>query len=179
MEPRNRFQVAIFAPTLSSLVLSWTKCIFHGLYCTTYIRNKKYKRGDDNKPKCSDHIDRIERRENIVRGQSYGWRLTKYWPPTPLTTRRVCTLVRGEDTLAGWRGGWGVNILEDVRHSSVLYVCKYFVEQSIKEGGLACSQKKSEWESKGEGLRGWIQGPGQMWNVFSRFPLPPPFTLTW
>jgi hypothetical protein len=23
--------------------------------------------------------------------------------------------------------GWGVNILEDVRHSSVLYVCKYFV----------------------------------------------------
>jgi hypothetical protein len=33
----------------------------------------------------------------------------------------------GEDTLAGWRGGWGVNILEDARHSSVLYVCKYFV----------------------------------------------------
>jgi hypothetical protein len=25
------------------------------------------------------------------------------------------------------RGGGGVNILEDVRHSSVLYVCKYFV----------------------------------------------------
>jgi hypothetical protein len=25
------------------------------------------------------------------------------------------------------RGGWGVSILEDVRHSSVLYVCKYFV----------------------------------------------------
>jgi hypothetical protein len=22
-------------------------------------------------------------------------------------------LVQGEDTLAGWRGGWGVNILED------------------------------------------------------------------
>jgi hypothetical protein len=33
----------------------------------------------------------------------------------------------GEDTLAGWRGGWGVNILEVVRHSSVLYVCMYFV----------------------------------------------------
>ncbi len=28
-------------------------------------------------------------------------------------------LVRGEDTLAGWRGGWGVNILKDARHSSV------------------------------------------------------------
>jgi hypothetical protein len=27
-------------------------------------------------------------------------------------------------------GGSGVNILEDVRHSSVLYVCKYFVNPS-------------------------------------------------
>jgi hypothetical protein len=36
--------------------------------------------------------------------------------------------VRGEDTLAGWRGGWGVNILEDARHSSLyIRVCKYFV----------------------------------------------------
>jgi hypothetical protein len=33
----------------------------------------------------------------------------------------------GMETLAGWRGGWGVNILEDGRHSSVLYICKYFV----------------------------------------------------
>ncbi len=33
----------------------------------------------------------------------------------------------GEDTLAGWRGGWGVNIFEDARHNSVLYICKYFV----------------------------------------------------
>jgi hypothetical protein len=33
----------------------------------------------------------------------------------------------GEDTLARGRGGWGVNILEDDRHCSVLYVCKYFV----------------------------------------------------
>jgi hypothetical protein len=31
-------------------------------------------------------------------------------------------LVRREDTLAGWRGGWGVNILEDARHSSVFYI---------------------------------------------------------
>jgi hypothetical protein len=38
----------------------------------------------------------------------------------------------GEDTLAGWREGWGVNILEDVRHSSVLYVCKYFVAYNKK-----------------------------------------------
>ncbi len=46
-------------------------------------------------------------------------------PPTP-------PLVRGEDTLAGRRGGWGVNALEDVRHSSVLYVCKYFVVTPVR-----------------------------------------------
>jgi hypothetical protein len=34
-------------------------------------------------------------------------------------------LVQGEDTLAGWRW-WGVNILEDARHCSVLYIRKYF-----------------------------------------------------
>jgi hypothetical protein len=33
----------------------------------------------------------------------------------------------GGDTLAGWRKGWGVNILEDARHRSVLYKCQYFV----------------------------------------------------
>ncbi len=54
--------------------------------------------------------------------------------PTPLTARRVRTpppLVRGEDTLAGWRGGWGVNSSEDARHCSVLCICKYYVLQSI------------------------------------------------
>ncbi len=53
-------------------------------------------------------------------------------PPPPPPTRPASVyhppLVRGEDTLAGWRGGWGVNILEeDARHSSVLNICKYFV----------------------------------------------------
>jgi hypothetical protein len=28
--------------------------------------------------------------------------------------------------------GWGVNILEDARHSSVLYICKYFGIDLIK-----------------------------------------------
>jgi hypothetical protein len=45
--------------------------------------------------------------------------------PHPLTAWRVCTpppLVRGEDTLAGWRGGGGVNSSEDDRHCSVLYL---------------------------------------------------------
>ncbi len=66
------------------------------------------------------------RREIItVRGQSYVFRLPKYWPPTPplpLVSVYPPPLLRGEDTLAGWRGGWGVNILEDARHSSVLYL---------------------------------------------------------
>ncbi len=68
------------------------------------------------------------RREIIVRGQSYWW-LASSKILTPHRPESVYPplLVRGEDTLAGWRGGWGVNILEDVRHSSVLYVCKYFV----------------------------------------------------
>jgi hypothetical protein len=49
-------------------------------------------------------------------------------PPTPRRPASVypLPLVRGEDTLARWRGG-GVNILEDARHSSVLYIRKYFV----------------------------------------------------
>jgi hypothetical protein len=57
----------------------------------------------------------------------------------PLTARQECTpppLVRGEDTLAGWRGGRGVNILEDARHCSVLYICKYFVVQTITCMGI-------------------------------------------
>ncbi len=52
--------------------------------------------------------------------------------PPPLTARRVCTtrLWCGRTGGGhGWRGGWGVNILEDARHSTVLYICKYFVVQ--------------------------------------------------
>jgi hypothetical protein len=73
---------------------------------------------------------RLSCREIIVRGQSYGWRLPKYWTPIPRTARRVCTLRRwcgGRTHSLGGEGGGGVNILEDVRHSSVVYVCKYCV----------------------------------------------------
>jgi hypothetical protein len=51
----------------------------------------------------------------------------------PLTARRVCPprlWCGGEETVAGWRGGGGgggVNILEDARHCSVLYIHKFFV----------------------------------------------------
>jgi hypothetical protein len=58
-----------------------------------------------------------------VRGQSYFSRLPNYWPPTPLSARRVCTpafVGGGEDRLAGRRGGWGVNTLEDERNRIAL-----------------------------------------------------------
>jgi hypothetical protein len=42
--------------------------------------------------------------------------------------------MRRKDTLAGWRGGGGVNIFEDARHCSVLYIFKYFVD--VKEAKL-------------------------------------------
>ncbi len=49
-------------------------------------------------------------------------------PPTPSPPGHcVPPLVRVEDTFAEWREGWGVIILEDARHSSVLYICEYFM----------------------------------------------------
>jgi hypothetical protein len=55
--------------------------------------------------------------------------------PHHLTARRVCIppplLVRGGYTRWVERG-WGVNILEDARHCSVLYIRKYFVLLSYR-----------------------------------------------
>ncbi len=51
-------------------------------------------------------------------------------PPTPSPPGECVLpppLVLGENTLAGGRGGWGVNSSEDAIHCSVLYICKYFV----------------------------------------------------
>ncbi len=57
---------------------------------------------------------------------------SKILTPHPRTTRRVCTpcLWGGRRTHSLGGEGVGVNILEDARHSSVLYICKYF-ESSI------------------------------------------------
>jgi hypothetical protein len=66
------------------------------------------------------------RREIItVRGQSYFSRLpkSKILTPFPLSARRVYAprlFCGGEDRLAGRRGGWGVNILEDERNRIAL-----------------------------------------------------------
>ncbi len=56
---------------------------------------------------------------------------SKILTPHPLTARRVCTphlWCGGRGGHTGWvERGWGVNILDDARYSSVLYICKYFV----------------------------------------------------
>jgi hypothetical protein len=63
---------------------------------------------------------RIQRGFDIGRVQSCVLCLPKYWPPTPLSTRKVCsspaTKAGGTHALARQRGGWGVNILEETRH---------------------------------------------------------------
>ncbi len=42
-------------------------------------------------------------------------------------------LVRGRPHSLGGIGGWGSIVLEDARHSSVFYICKYFVTLTIQE----------------------------------------------
>ena len=53
--------------------------------------------------------------------------------PHPLSNQRVCSPPKAESTHSPGGEGVGGQYLEDVRHSSVLFVCKYFV--SI---GLPC-----------------------------------------
>ncbi len=80
----------------------------------------------------SESIDHTLRREIIsVRSQSYVLRLPKYWPPhpplRPVSVSPLCC--EGEDTLAGWRGGWRVNILEDATQDTALY--STYIESSL------------------------------------------------
>ncbi len=66
-------------------------------------------------------------------------------PHPPLSPASVqCVpppMVRGEDTLAGWRGGRWVNILEDARHSSALYLYRILFKLSYRP---ASTLNKSE-----------------------------------
>jgi hypothetical protein len=76
-----------------------------------------------------------ERREILVRGQSYFSRLPKYWPPPSPSPHGESVLPpqqrRGEDTLAGRRGGWGVNILEDERNRVALLQWSLYAWESL------------------------------------------------
>jgi hypothetical protein len=50
------------------------------------------------------------------RVQSCVWRLSKYWPPTPLSTQRECPTPAPKAGVHTRRAVRGVNILEDARH---------------------------------------------------------------
>ncbi len=86
-------------------------------------------------------VEDVPRREIIVRRQSYGWRLPKYWPP-PHPPHHPASIPRlwcaGRTDSLGGEGGWGFNILEDAKHSSVLYVCKSFLVYLISDSRAFC-----------------------------------------
>jgi hypothetical protein len=52
-------------------------------------------------------------------------------PPSPPGECVTNAFVAGGGHTRWLERGWGVNNLEDVRHMSVLYVCKYFVLISL------------------------------------------------
>jgi hypothetical protein len=61
-----------------------------------------------------------------IRGQSYVWRLPKYWPSNPLTDWRVCTprLWCGGRThsLGAWREVWGSTFWMKQTHLCTLHM---------------------------------------------------------
>ncbi len=74
------------------------------------------------------------------------------------------TLVRGKDTLAGWRGGWGVNILEDARNSSVVYISEVLGARHHLLSCLftcrACSVAETcSWSGSTRRWRRWARPP--------------------
>jgi hypothetical protein len=87
-------------------------------------------------------------------------------PPTPLSARRVCPprLWCGGRTHSLGGEGVGVNILEDVRHTSVLYVCKYFV---CETNVCLCWITTRTLESPGNGVgeRGMGVQPGLLFRI--------------
>ncbi len=61
-------------------------------------------------------------------------------PPSPHPLASVYTPAFGAGGRTHSLGGWGVNILEDARHSSVLYICKYFVFAGLRSKKIYTSQ---------------------------------------
>ncbi len=79
---------------------------------------------------------------------------SKLLTPHPLTARQVCTppYCAGGGQTRWVERGWGVDILEDGRHCSVLYIRKYFVALTVYRNQLKCTSGKplrhSEMSSK-------------------------------
>jgi hypothetical protein len=90
------------------------------------------------------HSERRRRREIILLEASpMSGVFQNIDPPTPsppgecVPPRLWCggrTHSLGEEGVGG-----GVNILEDARHSSVLYICKYFVGGGVNNCSFICS----------------------------------------
>ena len=111
--------------TIRRVYLQLSFCVFSIFFTVSLIM--LYDRKGEMRLTLGTHFCKAwQRREIItVRGPSYVLRLPKYWPPTPLSARRLCTprlCCGGRTHSPGGEGGWGVNILEDARHSSVLYL---------------------------------------------------------
>ncbi len=111
---KSALQVRCTVPVRSLLLIScllfapyWAETEIQSLLDNcTYVQKEK-----------NVDLHGLRRREIItIRGQSYVSRLPKYWPPptSPPGNKGVGY------TLAGRRGGWGVNILEDERHRIAL-----------------------------------------------------------
>ena len=63
--------------------------------------------------------------------------------PHPLTARLVCVppaFGAGEGHTRWVESGWGFNNSEDARHCSVLYICKYFVEETKRYRGVGVNE---------------------------------------
>ncbi len=86
----------------------------------------------------------------ICRVQSCVWRLPKYWPPTPLSTQRVCpppkprARVYCTHSPGGGGGDGGVIILKDARHWIGLVVYSIISLRGMTwTGDLKCREVKN------------------------------------
>ncbi len=82
-----------------------------------------------------------------VRGQSFFSRLPKYWPPIPLSARRVCTLCCGGRTDSPGGEGDGGSIFwntREIRLPSYSKICTLWLIPS-KKYDIACALPWKYW----------------------------------
>ncbi len=81
------------------------------IYSTTVWEDKLITKTDSSRlPTLTTKLSLAAQSTYIYRVQSCVWRLTNYWPPTPLSTQRVCPPPAAKangSTLAGRWGGGG------------------------------------------------------------------------
>ncbi len=118
--------------------------------------------------------DYFNRREIIVRGQSYFSRLPKYWPPIPISARRVCTppLLRGRTDSPGGEGDGG-SIFWKTREiglpsyndlSTILTITFYILVNDFILYNYVCRAWWKPWKRRPFLI------PGCQWPKFSSLP---------